>query len=126
MKILNLCKTFFGEKSLGSITINLNNLIDQDEMEKLFDLNPGNGKIRMKLKCILNLVNHYDKEIKKKENDLHYFTDLYGRMQAYEEQMQISFAFFKKNIYLVTLSLNSACGVFVGSCGTISCGAWTL
>ena len=51
-----LCKTFFGEKSLGSITINLNNLIDQDEMEKLFDLNPGNGKIRMKLKCILNLV----------------------------------------------------------------------
>ena len=86
-----LCKTFFGEKSLGSISINLNNLIDQDEMEKLFDLNPGNGKIRMKLKCILNLVNHYNKEIQKKENDLQYFTDLYGRMQAYEEQMQISF-----------------------------------
>ena len=31
------------------------------------------------------------KKLKKKENDLHYFTDLYGRMQAYEEQMQISF-----------------------------------
>ena len=86
-----LCKTFFGEKSLGSITINLNNLIAKDEMENLFDLNPGNGKIRVKLKCILNLVNHYEKEIQKKDNDLKYFTDLYERMQTYEEQMQNNF-----------------------------------
>ena len=63
-EVLN--KTFFGEKSLGSITINLNNLIDKDELEELFDLHPGKGKIRMKLKCILNLVNHYNKAIKKK------------------------------------------------------------
>ena len=86
-----ISKTFFGEKSLGSITINLNNLIDQDEIEKLFDLNPGNGKLRMKLKCILNLVVHYNKEIQKKDNDLQIFTDLYERMQTYEEQMQIPF-----------------------------------
>ena len=72
-----LCNTLFGEKSLGSITINLNNLIDQDEIEKLFDLNPGKGKLRMKLMCILNLVNHYQKEIEKKENDLQYFKELY-------------------------------------------------
>ena len=88
-EVLN--KTLFGEKSLGSITINLNNLIDQDEIEKLFDLNPGNGKIRMKLKCILNLVKHYEKEIQKKENDLEYFNDLFETMQSYEEQMQIPF-----------------------------------
>ena len=86
-----LTKTFFGEKSLGSITINLNNLIDQDEIEKLFDLNPGKGKIRMKLMCILNLVNHYQKEIQKKENDLQYFKELYDAIQVYEEQMQIPF-----------------------------------
>ena len=86
-----LCKTLFGEKSLGSITINLNNLIDQDEIEKLFDLNPGKGKIRMKLMCILNLVNHYQKEIQKKENDLQYFKELYDAIQVYEEQMQIPF-----------------------------------
>ena len=86
-----ISKTFFGEKSLGSITINLNNLIDQDEIEKLFDLNPGNGKLRMKLKCILNLVVHYNKEIQKKDNDLQIFTDLYERMQTYEEQMQSPF-----------------------------------
>ena len=86
-----ISKTFFGEKSLGSITINLNNLIGQDEIEKLFDLNPGNGKLRMKLKCILNLVVHYNKEIQKKDNDLQIFTDLYERMQTYEEQMQIPF-----------------------------------
>ena len=86
-----ISKTFFGEKSLGSITINLNNLIDQDEIEKLFDLNPGNGKLRMKLKCILNLVVHYNKEIQKKDNDLQIFTDLYERMQTYEEQMQVPF-----------------------------------
>ena len=86
-----LCNTLFGEKSLGSITINLNNLIDQDEIEKLFDLNPGKGKIRMKLMCILNLVNHYQKEIEKKENDLQYFKELYDAMQVYEEQMQIPF-----------------------------------
>ena len=77
-----LTKTFFGEKSLGSITINLNNLIDQDELDNLFDLNPGKGKIRMKLKCILNLVNYYNKEIKKKEEDLQYFNQLYGIMQV--------------------------------------------
>ena len=88
-EVLN--KTFFGEKSLGSITINLNNLIDQDEIEKLFDLNPGKGKIRMKLMCILNLVNHYQKEIQKKENDLQYFKELYDAIQVYEEQMQIPF-----------------------------------
>ena len=86
-----ISKTFFGEKSLGSITINLNNLIGQDEIEKLFDLNPGNGKLRMKLKCILNLVVHYNKEIQKKDNDLQIFTDLYERMQTYEEQMQVPF-----------------------------------
>ena len=86
-----LCKTLLGEKSLGSITINLNNLIDQDEIEKLFDLNPGKGKIRMKLMCILNLVNHYQKEIQKKENDLQYFKELYDAIQVYEEQMQIPF-----------------------------------
>ena len=86
-----LCNTLFGEKNLGSITINLNNLIDQDEIEKLFDLNPGKGKLRMKLMCILNLVNHYQKEIEKKENDLQYFKELYDAMQVYEEQMQIPF-----------------------------------
>ena len=86
-----LCNTLFGEKSLGSITINLNNLIDQDEIEKLFDLNPGKGKLRMKLMCILNLVNHYQKEIEKKENDLQYFKELYDAIQVYEEQMQIPF-----------------------------------
>ena len=84
-------KTFFGEKNLGSISINLNNLIDQDELENLFDLNPGSGKIRMKLKCILNLVNYYDKEIKKCNEDLQYFTELFGIMQAYEDQMQTNF-----------------------------------
>jgi hypothetical protein len=86
-----LTKTFFGEKSLGSITINLNNLIDQDELDNLFDLNPGKGKIRMKLKCILNLVNYYNKEIKKKEEDLQYFNQLYGIMQVYEEEMKNPF-----------------------------------
>ena len=86
-----LTKTFFGEKSLGSITINLNNLIDQDELDSLFDLNPGNGKIRMKLTCILNLVNHYEKEIKKTEDDLQFFNQLYGMMQVYEEEMKNPF-----------------------------------
>jgi hypothetical protein len=89
IEVLN--KTFFGETSLGSISINLNNLIDKDEIEKLFDLNPGKGKLRMKLMCILNLVNHYQKEIEKKENDLQYFKELYDAMQVYEEQMQIPF-----------------------------------
>ena len=88
-EVLN--KTFFGEKSLGSITINLNSLINQEELEKLFDLNPGSGKIRMKLRCILNLVNYYNKEIKKCDDDLQFFTELYGIMQTYEDQMQIPF-----------------------------------
>ena len=80
-----LNKTFFGEKSLGSITINLNNLIDQEELENLFDLNPGSGKLRMKLRCILNLVNYYNKEIRKCNEDLQFFTELFGIMQTYEE-----------------------------------------
>ena len=86
-----LNKTFFGEKSLGSITINLNNLIDQEELENLFDLNPGSGKLRMKLRCILNLVNYYNKEIRKCNEDLQFFTELFGIMQTYEEQMEIPF-----------------------------------
>ena len=99
-EVLN--KTFFGEKSLGSITINLNNLIDKDELEELFDLHPGKGKIRMKLKCILNLVNHYNKAIKKKEEDLEYFNELFSQMQIYEEQMQNPFGLiFCQNLDLL-------------------------
>ena len=45
----------------------------------------------MKLKCILNLVNYYNKEIKKKEEDLQYFNQLYGIMQVYEEEMKNPF-----------------------------------
>ena len=99
-EVLN--KTFFGEKSLGSITINLNNLIDKDELEELFDLHPGKGKIRMKLKCILNLVNHYNKAIKKKEEDLEFFNGLFSQMQIYEEQMQNPFGLiFCQNLDLL-------------------------
>ena len=89
-EVLN--KTVFGEKILGSISIDLNSLIaEQDEIQNLFDLNQGNGKINIKIKCILNLLNHYTKEIKQKENDLKYFNDLFEAMRNYEEQMQIPF-----------------------------------
>ena len=84
-------KTFFGEKSLGSISISLNNLIDKDELENLFDLNPGNGKIRMKLICILNLVKYYEKQIQKITQDLQNFNDLYESIGVYEELMKTPF-----------------------------------
>lgn len=84
-------KTFFGEKNLGSISINLNNLIDKDELENLFDLNPGNGKIRMKLNCILDLIKYYDKQIQKITQDLQNFNDLYESIGIYEDLMKNNF-----------------------------------
>ena len=84
-------KTFFGEKSLGSISINLDNLIDKDELENLFELNKGNGKIRMKLNCILDLVKYYDKQILKITQDLQNFNDLYDSIGIYEDLMKNPF-----------------------------------
>ena len=84
-------KTFFGEKNLGSISINLNNLIDKDELENLFDLNPGNGKIRMRLNCILDLIKYYDKQIQKITQDLQNFNDLYESIGIYEDLMKNNF-----------------------------------
>ena len=56
----------------------------------------------MKLKCILNLVNHYNKAIKKKEEDLEYFNELFSQMQIYEEQMQNPFGLiFCQNLDLL-------------------------
>ena len=89
IEVLN--KTFFGETSLGSISINLDNLIDKDELDNLFELNPGNGKIRMKLNCILNLVKYYDKEIKKVTEELENFNDLYEAITVYEDLMKTPF-----------------------------------
>ncbi len=89
IEVLN--KTFFGETSLGSISINLNNLIDKDELDNLFELNPGTGKIRMKLNCILNLVKYYDREIKKVTEELENFNDLYEAITVYEDLMKTPF-----------------------------------
>ena len=66
VKIEVLNESFMGNKSLGYININLDDLKDQEEKLSWFDLNTGKGKIRMKILCIINLVNYYENQLEKK------------------------------------------------------------
>ena len=47
LKVEVLNETFLGNKSLGYVNINLNDIKNQEEKLSLFDLNTGNGKIRI-------------------------------------------------------------------------------
>ena len=70
VKVEVLNETLLGNKSFGYITISLNDLINQEEIISWFDLNTGKGKIKLKILCVINLVNYYDNQINKTISDL--------------------------------------------------------
>ena len=60
LKLEVLNETFLWNKSLVYVNINLNDIKNQEEKLSWFDLNTGNGKIRMKIIFIINLVKYYE------------------------------------------------------------------
>ena len=91
VKIEVLNESFMGNKSLGYININLDDLKDQEEKLSWFDLNTGKGKIRMKILCIINLVNYYENQLEKKITELKNFEKVYEEFCIYEQQMKTPF-----------------------------------
>ena len=91
IKIEVINESILGNKSLGNININLNDLKDQEEKLSWFDLNSGKGKIRMKILCILNLVSYYENQLNKKNAELKTFEKKYEEFFIYEEQMKTPF-----------------------------------
>jgi len=89
IEVLN--ETLLGNKSFGYININLNDLKNQEEKISWFDLNTGKGKIRMKIICIINLVNYYQNELNKTITELTHFEKIYDDLRIYEELMKIPF-----------------------------------
>ena len=71
VEVLN--ETFLGNKSFEEINISLNDLKNQEERIGWIDLNEGKGKIRMKLLCIINLVNYYEIQLNKTITELKKF-----------------------------------------------------
>lgn len=91
IKIEVLNKTILGNKNLGVVSINLNDLKDQEERLNWFDLNEGQGKIRLKLLCILNLVQYYEDKLSKINGELKYFEKVYEELGSYEDIMKAPF-----------------------------------
>ena len=99
LKIEVMNETFLGNKSFGYININLNDLKDQEEKLNWFDLNSGKGKIRMKLLCIINLVEYYDVQLNKIVTQLKNFEKIYDELGIYEVQMRSPFGLiFTENL----------------------------
>ena len=91
IKIEVFNESILGNKSLGNININLNDLKAQEEILSWFDLNSGKGKIKMKILCILNLVSYYESQLIKKTAELKNFEEKYETFCIYEEQMKTPF-----------------------------------
>ena len=91
IKVEILNESFLQNKSLGYININLNDLKDQEERFNWYDLNTGKGKIRMKLLCIINLVNYYEAQLNRVNKELSNFQKIYNELNIYEEAMKTPF-----------------------------------
>ena len=99
LKVEVLNETFLGNKSFGYVNINLNDLKDQEEKFNWFDLNTGKGKIRMKILCIINLVQYYEAELNKTITELKNFERVYEEINIFEAQMKIPFGIiFTENL----------------------------
>ena len=99
LKIEVFNKTYIGNKSVGSISFNLEDLKNQEEKTGWFDLNAGKGKLRMKVLCIINLVNYYESEINKVMTKLKNFENIYDELGVYEIQMKSPFGIiFTENL----------------------------
>ncbi len=97
IKVMN--ESFLGNKSLGNLNINLNDLKDQEEKLNWFDLDNGKGKIRMKLLCIINLAQYYDVQLNKIITQLKNFEKIYDELGIYEVQMKSPFGLiFTENL----------------------------
>lgn len=91
LKVEVLNETFLGNKSFGYVNISLNDLKNQEERISWFDLNEGKGKIRMKILCIMNLVNYYETQLNKTITELKNFEKIYDEFGVYEVQMKTPF-----------------------------------
>ena len=91
VKVEVLNETLLGNKSFGHITISLNDLINQEEILSWFDLNTGKGKIKLKILCVINLVNYYDNQINKTISDLKNLKKFYNELSVYQPQMTMPF-----------------------------------
>ena len=89
IEVLN--ETLLGNKSFGYININLDDLKNQEEIISWFDLSTGKGKIRMKILCIINLVNYHTAQLNKTIAELNHFEKIYDEFRVYEEQMKMPF-----------------------------------
>ena len=91
IKVEVLNESFLQNKNLGYININLNDLKDQEEKISWYDLNKGKGKLRMKLLCIINLVNYYETQLNKVNKELNNFEKIYNELNVYEEEIKKPF-----------------------------------
>jgi hypothetical protein len=99
LKVEVLNETFLGNKSLGYVNINLNDLKNQEEKLNWFDLNTGNGKIRMKIICIINLVKYYEAQLNNIIGKLGNFEKIYDELSIFAEQMKTPFGIiFTQNV----------------------------
>ena len=84
-----------GKKSLGFISIDLNDLKDQKKRINWYDLNNNNnamcGSIYLKLNCILNFRHFYQSEIELAENQIRIFQNALNITDYFVDNMNSPF-----------------------------------
>lgn len=105
-------QTMMGSKLLGSVSVNLNDLKDQEKKTGWFDLSldgtSGNqGSIRLKLQCILSFVEYYTSKINQFQQAINFLSQNLEVLEYFVEKTESPFGIifcgeldriFKENI----------------------------
>lgn len=85
----------FGKKSIGFLSIDLTDLMDQKKRMQWYDLynekNNNCGKIFLKIQCIINFRHFYEGEIEKDEKYINIIKVAFDSTNNYVEQMKFPF-----------------------------------
>lgn len=94
LKVEAFDNSFLGRKSLGYVKIQLRDLMDQEKRVQWYDLfNDGNrktdGKIRLKIQCIISLKKYYQDQIEKKEKQTEFLNSIYEELFFYVKNIDM-------------------------------------
>ena len=87
--------TLMGKKSIGFLSIDLTDLMDQKKRMQWYDLYNSNhsncGKIYLKIQCIINFRNYYEGEIEKAEKEMVIIQNAFNLSNYYVDLMKNPF-----------------------------------
>lgn len=95
LKVEVFDNTFIGKKSIGLLSIDLSDLMDQKKKMQWYDLFNSNfktcGKIFLKIQCIINFRHYYEGEIEIANKEMEIIQNAYNLTNNFVESMSTPF-----------------------------------